>query len=45
MVEHPLENIKKLIKDPEKASEKELEFFFRTNFEISIFWYLFFVFI
>jgi len=28
MVEYPLENIKQLIENPEKASEKDLEFFF-----------------
>lgn len=31
MVEYPLENIKELIKDPEKVSEKELEFFFELT--------------
>ena len=31
MVEYPLENIKQLIETPEKASEKDLEFFFELT--------------
>ena len=31
MVEYPLENIKQLIENPEKASEKDLEFFFELT--------------
>jgi hypothetical protein len=31
MVEYPLENIKQSIEDPEKASKKDLEFFFKLT--------------
>ena len=31
MVEYPLKNIKQLIEDPEKVSEKDLEFFFKLT--------------